>query len=323
MLVLLVPSLVVVQYPMEQHRNAQQLRALDEKLLDDVSSLLRECETYALKAIEGWQDDIDPLWARRSGLTESRKRRRSGEEPSQAVAGSSERPAPLALSSGAAVGEELVRATLPQSDGEASSTLLVGDSTSSSGRQNAVASSSRSFPGAPTTALIQPPLAPRNPSHASTIALCRQNPITASEKVSLAADAYDKTDRHIRTLDSELEAHMLAGRRMTSRKIPGLLSGSGGSGAEENDHIELNDNDDDEGSVLEVQARPARSRKGKGTGGGTGKKRSQKELDGAAAGGAGGDVDISGLTGEAKVRAALSAPGVLLLECVSSGFSSP
>lgn len=301
---------------MEQHRNAQQLRALDEKLLDDVSALRGECEMYARSARDGRRNEVVTVRANATERVQGRKRKRSNDLAS--------RMAPYRWPNDPAVTDEqppfrdsaalpptattpLLQLDLPSSGMPAADTLGWRNG-------NADASSARSTPFEPS--VLRPPIVPpspaeklpaalRHPSFAAILALRRQNPITASEKVSLATDAYDKTDRHIRTLDTKLEAHTLAGRH-----VPLLVNASGGEGGEET--IELGD-DDDEGSVLEVQARPARSRKGANS---NGKKRSQKESAvGEQAAGVEDDGDVTaGLTGTAKVRAALSAPGVLLLE---------
>jgi hypothetical protein len=294
---------------MEQHRNAQQLRALDEKLMDDVSLLRRECETYVRAAGKGRKQVLDRLRAGAGELVERIKQRRLDESASQTPIGSTMSRRETVEGVGLVAPEA---AELPQLLDGPSLTPVVDTSAASPAWENgnAVASSSRLGAFNHTSAPVQvEPVLPsqaarRPPSFAAILALRRQNPITASEKISLATDAYDKTDRHIRTLDSELEAHTLAGRH-----VPDLNKSGAGVGPE-HESIELDDDDDDEGSVLEVQARPARSKKVNG-GPSSKKSSSDKFLDMGRDGGD--DVDTSGLTGEAKVRAALSAPGVVLL----------
>jgi hypothetical protein len=247
---------VVVQHPMEQHRNAQQLRASDEKVLKDVA-LLRNTVSEVVRTtqarLEGKQREavaiLNALPDVRGALfpAPAEALEVDSHAVDQGAVGETSLPptaAPLDTSHvpGSALAHTLLQPLAAPILNSWPLSTTHSTPPSQPIHQNAVASSS---------SISLPPL--QQAAHTPVFRFTAQPPNACSEKVSLANDAYDKTDRHIRTLDTELDTHTLAGRY-----VPDFLQQA----------EELDENDD--GSLLEVQAAPRnrktrhRAHKGKG-----------------------------------------------------------
>lgn len=245
---------VVVQHPMEQHRNAQQLRASDEKVLKDVA-LLQDTVSEVVRTtqarLEGKQRELVAIFDALPDLSgalfpaPAEAFEVDSHAVDQGLVEETSLPpteAPRDTSDGPGSAHTLLQPLAAPILNPWPSSTMLSVFPPQAIHQNAVASSS-------STSL--PP--PQQTAHPPVFRFTAQPPNACSEKVSLANDAYDKTDRHIRTLDTELDTHTLAGRY-----VPDFLQQA----------EELDDNDD--GSLLEVQAAPrsrkaqSRARKGKG-----------------------------------------------------------
>lgn len=297
---------------MEQHRNAQQLRALDVKQLDDAAALQRACEDYSRTAGVGRQGDAGRLRSTARALVDaSLLPPASVGEASPSTA--PQEAAPLVAEAGPST-------TLTVPDGPAVSPSTPVPPAAAPTPSSAADASLLPPAILPPTTLLPPvPAAPSLDANAQASsssapprkrprrdaalvrihALTRQMQTTASEKQSLASDAYDKTDRHIRTLDTSLAAHMLAGRHVPDDLAGPSPTANGAAAAD----------DDDEGSVLLVQPRvaPGRGRPRKG------KERAARATETSDAGDYS---DIEKLSGAERVRAELTRAKVA--ECVLS-----